>query len=519
MEVTAETLEEEKASFEWSVREGDEWIYVYSDLLAADESGQEYTYLVVDKNVPEEYDSVQNGNNITNTLNDTIEITVTKKWLDGSDRDGLRPGSITLILYRNGAEYKTVNLTSGNFLQKLIRTVTGSADSWSYTFQNLPEYDEKGVRYQYTVKEASVPDGYQADGAGDGTAQGSAEEGFTVTNILTTEVKVQKVWQGTDAGEQKEVTVGLYRSTEGSDGLPVAVTDESGDPLTLTLSDANGWKGTFENLPRFDEEGTRYLYTVKEETVGENPAEESGFVVHTDGGQITETDGTVLVWTGTDTDVWTYTYSGLPLTDDEGNLYTYRVEEIIPDGYEADTDGYDFTNTLSGTVDIPVTKVWEDNNNSNGKRPEEIELILYANGVEVQRVKVGADTGTLEALWNRATSGTDNTWEYAFSGLLRYDENGAEIAYTVQEVVPDGYRVDYGEGDNTITNVKRGSGSTGSDDSSDEENAVMAVSAAVPTGFVKTGDNARIWIWTAAAVLSAVCLTTIGVYVYRRRKK
>ena len=143
MEVTAETLEEEKASFEWSVREGDEWIYVYSDLLAADESGQEYTYRVVEKNVPEEYDSVQNGNNITNTLNDTIEITVTKKWLDGSDRDGLRPGSITLILYRNGAEYKTVNLTSGNFLQKLIRTVTGSADSWSYTFQNLPEYDEK----------------------------------------------------------------------------------------------------------------------------------------------------------------------------------------------------------------------------------------------------------------------------------------------------------------------------------------------------------------------------------------
>lgn len=519
VEVTAETLEEEKASFEWSGQEGNEWTYVYSDLLAADESGQEYTYRVVEKNVPEEYDSVQNGNNITNTLNDTIEITVTKEWLDGSDQDGLRSESVTLILYQNGIEYDTVTLTKGNLLQRLIRTVTGSSDSWSYTFSELPEYDENGVRYQYTVKEASVPDGYQADGAGDGTAQGSAEEGFTVTNILTTEVKVQKVWQGTDAGEQKEVTVGLYRSTEGSDGLPVAVTDESGDPLTLTLSDANGWKGTFENLPRFDEEGTRYLYTVKEETVGENPAEESGFVVHTDGGQITEADGTVLVWTGTDTDVWTYTYSGLPLTDDEGNLYTYRVEEIIPDGYEADTDGYDFTNTLSGTVDIPVTKVWEDNNNSNGKRPEEIELILYANGVEVQRVKVGADTGTLEALWNRATSGTDNTWEYAFSGLPRYDENGAEIAYTVQEVVPDGYRVDYGKGDNTITNVKRGSGSTGSDDSSDEENAVMAVSAAVPTGSVKTGDSARILLWTAAAVLSAAVLTVIGVYAYRRRKK
>lgn len=358
-----------------------------------------------------------------------------------------------------------------------MKLTLNSQNNWTDTFEGLPEYggSESGAKkYVYYAREIRI-------GTGDGAVQiedvksdsqyagdwkivhvqDTQNKKTTIYNIGRTDLTVTKTWKddGNAYGTRPEtLELKIYRSTEGGE----------------------------------EEEVTA---------------------------DILEADGTVLVWTGTDTDVWTYTYSGLPLTDDEGNLYTYRVEEIIPDGYEADTDGYDFTNTLSGTVDIPVTKVWEDNNNSNGKRPEEIELILYANGVEVQRVKVGADTGTLEALWNRATSGTDNTWEYAFSGLPRYDENGAEIAYTVQEVVPDGYRVDYGKGDNTITNVKRGSGSTGSDDSSDEENAVMAVSAAVPTGSVKTGDSARILLWTAAAVLSAAVLTVIGVYAYRRRKK
>lgn len=568
-EVEETDLKAEHASFAWTDKEGDEWTYQYSGLLYADSGGNVYTYWVEEENVPEEYDSVQTGNNMTNTLSDVLDITVTKQWEDGSDQDGLRPESVTLTLYQNGVKYKEAELKAGNLLQQLVGNLTGSGNTWSYTFEDLPEYDGNGVRYEYTVKEDQVPSGYLTDG----TAQGSAAEGFTVTNTLTTKVDVQKLWRGTEPGDEGEVVVGLYGKSEGTPEEPAAVRGTDGRPLTLALNEGNGWQAAFTDLPRFDGDGRRYLYEVREETVGGIPAEESGFVIHvkdeqndgtfscqiinvpeteisgtktwldnhnaggtrpetlelkiyrsTEDGEeeevtaeILEADGAVLAWTGTDTDVWTYTCSGLPVADDEGRPYTYRVEEVVPSGYASRAEGGDFTNTLTAEVDIFITKRWEDNSNSGGKRPEKIELILYANGTEVRRVNLEADTGGLETLWNRLTAGTDNTWEYVFEGLPRYDEYGAEITYTVQEVVPEGYSVRYEEGTNTIINKKRSSGSSGS---SEDENAGMTVSTtAVRTGPVKTGDGAQAWLWSASAVLSAACITASGVYLYRRRKK
>lgn len=569
VEVPEARLTAEHASFAWTNTEGDEWSYQYSGLLYADSGGAVYTYGVVEEDVPEEYDSVQTGNNMTNTLSDVLDITVTKQWEDGSDQDGLRPESVTLTLYQNGVKYQEAELEAGNLLQQLFGNLTGSGNTWSYTFEDLPEYDGNGVRYEYTVKEDQVPSGYLTDG----TAQGSAAEGFTVTNTLTTNVDVQKLWRGTEPGDEGEVVVGLYRKSEGTPGEPAAVRGTDGRPLTLALNEGNGWQAAFTDLPRFDGEGRRYLYEVREETVGGIPAEESGFVIHvkdeqndgtfscqiinvpeteisgtktwldnhnaggtrpetlelkiyrsTEDGEeeevtaeILEADGAVLAWAGTDTDVWTYTCRGLPAADDEGRPYTYRVEEVVPSGYVSRAEGGDFTNTLTAEVDIFITKRWEDNSNSGGKRPEKIELILYANGTEVRRVNLAADTGGLETLWNRLTAGTDNTWEYVFEGLPRYDEYGAEITYTVQEVVPEGYSVRYEEGTNSIINKKRSSGSSGS---SEDENAGMTVSTtAVRTGPVKTGDGAQAWLWSASAVLSAACITASGVYLYRRRKK
>lgn len=568
-EVEETDLTAEHASFAWTDTDGDEWTYQYSGLLYADSGGDVYTYRIEEEDVPEEYDSVQTGNNMTNTLSDVLDITVTKQWEDGSDQDGLRPESVTLTLYQNGVKYQEAELKAGNLLQQLFGNLTGSGNAWSYTFKNLPEYDGNGVRYEYTVKEDQVPSGYLTDG----TAQGSAAEGFTVTNTLTTNVDVQKLWRGTEPGDEGEVVVGLYRKSEGTPEEPAAVRGTDGRPLTLALNEGNEWQAAFTDLPRFDGEGRRYLYEVREETVGGIPAEESGFVIHvkdeqndgtfscqiinvpeteisgtktwldnhnaggtrpetlelkiyrsTEDGEeeevtaeILEADGAVLAWTGTDTDVWTYTCSGLPAADDEGRPYTYRVEEVVPSGYASRAEGGDFTNTLTAEVDIFITKRWEDNSNSGGKRPEKIELILYANGTEVRRVNLEADTGGLETLWNRLTAGTDNTWEYVFEGLPRYDEYGAEITYTVQEVVPEGYSVRYEEGTNTIINKKRSSGSSGS---SEDENAGMTVSTtAVRTGPVKTGDGAQAWLWSASAVLSAACITASGVYLYRRRKK
>ena len=86
----------------------------------------------------------------------------------------------------------------------------------------------------------------------DSAVSGDALNGFTVTNTSTAKVDVPvvKKWVGPAAGE---VTVSLKR----------------GDAVvgTLKLSDANGWKASFEGLAKYDASGSEIEYTVKEDEV------------------------------------------------------------------------------------------------------------------------------------------------------------------------------------------------------------------------------------------------------------
>ena len=62
-------------------------------------------------------------------------------------------------------------------------------------------------------------------------------------------------------------------------------------------------------------------------------------------------EGAVLSWTDKASDQWKYEYKGLLKTDDEGNQYSYRVEEksaeskIEGDQYKVSQNQYDLINT------------------------------------------------------------------------------------------------------------------------------------------------------------------------------
>ena len=87
-------------------------------------------------------------------------VTVTKRWIDGSNHDGIRPSSVTIYLYANEVKVDELKLTAeGN---------------WTGVFADLHVY-ENGKRIEYSISEKSVR-GYNA------TFTGSAENGFTVTN-------------------------------------------------------------------------------------------------------------------------------------------------------------------------------------------------------------------------------------------------------------------------------------------------------------------------------------------------
>ena len=75
-------------------------------------------------------------------------------------------------------------------------------------------------------------------------------------------------------------------------------------------------------------------------------------------------------------------------------------------------------------INIPVEKVWEDNNDQDGLRPDTVTVKLKANG---------DDTG------KTLTLSKDNNWQGAFSGLDQYLD-GKEITYTIEEVPVTDYQ-------------------------------------------------------------------------------
>ena len=197
---------------------------------------------------------------IFNTVDDSttelipFKIKVNKIWQDNDDQAGKRPASVKVQLKADGEVIKTVEVTAQS--------------DWKYTFTDLRKKNDEGKEIVYTVEELPV-EGYKTSIAGD------AKNGFTVTNkflpppptprIEVVSIPVEKVWE--DDGNRENlrptsVTVRLY-----ADGK------DTGKSVVLT--EANGWKGRFGALPKYDA-GRRITYAVKEERVAHYDSSVSG---------------------------------------------------------------------------------------------------------------------------------------------------------------------------------------------------------------------------------------------------
>lgn len=124
---------------------------------------------------------------------------------------------------------------------------------------------------------------------------------------------------------------------------------------------------------------------------------------------------------------WHYDFENLPKYDNNGNSYIYSVdEEDVPTNYRKELDGNNIINTELTTFD--GRKIWEDNNNKDGKRPEDITIKLYANNEYTGKSMVINDS---------------NQWTFNFTGLDKYDSKNELINYTVEEVLPDDVKDKY----------------------------------------------------------------------------
>ena len=114
---------------------------------------------------------------------------------------------------------------------------------------------------------------------------------------------------------------------------------------------------------------------------------------------------------------WAYQFDNLDVVDDAGNVIAYTVSEEPVAGYETTIEGTNITNTRTlEVVEIPVTKIWKDNDNQDGVRPDKVTVRLLADGTEVASQELSAATD----------------WKTVFTNLPKYN-HGKQIVYTVTE--------------------------------------------------------------------------------------
>lgn len=332
----------------------------------------------------------------------------------------------------------------------------------TYTFKIAEKAgSDTSIKYDTKTVTATVTVADKGKGALEATVSYDDEKAFENTYTpAKTEVSVKKVWKdenNQDGKRPSSVTVKLL-----ADGQDTG--------KTLELTEANGWAGSFKDLDA-DKGGTPIQYTVVEVTVAGYTSEitgdaASGFTItnsylpetvdvkatknwddanNQDGKRPTKITINLLadgqkhdskeVQAAAD-GTWTVEFTKLAKYK-AGKEIKYTVTEEAVAEYESTITDFTITNKYAPKeIDYKVTKVWNDANNQDGKRPESVTVQLFKSVDGSKPVAVEGKKLTLTA-----KDKTDaNTWVASFTNLPQY-EAGKEITYSIKEVdVPAGYK-------------------------------------------------------------------------------
>ena len=424
-----------------TVTADDNWTYSFTDLPKY-ANGQEITYTVSELTVPGYTTTIDDNYNITNSYTPgETSASVTKIWDDADNQDGIRPESITVALLANGTPTnKTVTLTAAN--------------NWTQTITGLPEKAD-GEYITYTWTEVNVPEGYSLTGTS------KNETVTTLTNTHTpelTSITGTKTWKDADNQDGKRpesITVNLF-----ADGTKLKSQSVSAD------ADGN-WSYSFTDLPKYAN-GQEITYTVTEDAVDGYTTESDGYnFINTHQPETTEITGTktwndannqdgkrpesitvILLANGTEktrqavtadeAGNWTYTFKDLPKYAN-GQEITYTVAEEEVTDYTTTYDGSNITNSYTpGKTSATVTKIWNDAENQDGKRPESITVSLLADGKETRKT---------------VTLSVENNWKQTISDLPE-KADGKAIEYTwTEETLPEGYELTDNSKNGTVTTL------------------------------------------------------------------
>ena len=212
-----------------------------------------------------------------------------------------------------GAKFKIVN-TANKYTEILTSGGDGIAELKDVSKAN------------YTVEETEAPEGYEKDSTiypiTKEDLEASKAKGSTYTLTIKNEKKEVKK-KSTSFSVEKRWVLDPALATNKPEKVTVSVLKNGvkDDNLTVELSQANGWKASFSNLPKEDANGREIVYTVSEEELAGFKAAISG----------------------------------------------------------TDENGFTISNYNGSRVVIPVTKIWK----GNGTHPDHVNVQLFANNEKV----------------------------------------------------------------------------------------------------------------------------------------
>ena len=392
------------------------WTVSFKGVPAVNEQGNKIKYVIKEvygdiPDVVRSGDIVTLGNvnykvsyddkgNITNT--ELINLTVNKEW-----------GKNVPEIAKQSVKFRITDDSRSDMNGKSF--LLNESNGWTKSFENLPLYNAKGEKINYTVVETEingdeVEPGPSAKKYYHSAFEITAEDAENITKSQTITIKnsivnannddpdnrtinVVKGWS--EGAERKPVTVKLYQ-LDAAKGEIVPV--EGGE---TDLRADNFWQADFQ-VPKKDKDGNEILYYAFETAVGDAKVDESKLSpnLYNEGYQIGE-----------------YEVSIAELTSDE-------------DGAEIGNYGFYILNTAHNKevkpvekVTINVTKKWLVPKDSEYVKPVNVRLFTKKGDylIPVSDVK----DLTLDA---------NNNWEGKFTDLDKYNDDNEVIEYYVAEV-------------------------------------------------------------------------------------
>ena len=279
---------------------------------------------------------------------------------------------IYTIKVSNSGNYKATNVVVTDSLDVIFDGKIVPANKELVKIETLDAGKQATLKVGYVVKQEDI------------NAVLETEQNETISkdiiNIATATDGKTTVEDEDDMPVNPDVTINVNKNWQDNDNQdgkrPEKITVElyrnnENEPVeTVTIDARSDWKHVFSNLPKYDEDKQEITYKVVEGTVPEYDTE-------------------------------------YEITDNEVEIYNHHTPE---------------------KVSVEGSKIWDDADNQDGKRPSSIIVNLLADGEKV-------DSKTVTA---------ENEWNWSFTDLNKYAK-GREIQYTITEDKVENY----------ITNIEK----------------------------------------------------------------